>query len=341
MAGVESRACVRIGMVGVGNVATAHLTNILRIPEADVVGLADIDPIRARAALGRASGGSSPDIPIFSTAFQMLASVQPQAVYICLPPNAHGEIELAAIEAGAHLMVQKPVGLDLCIATRIAGALARAGKIGVAGYQVRYADVLDRARLVLGNREIGLAVGTYLGGLPDLAWWRKREISGGQVIEQATHVVDLMRYLMGEAVEVYARAGTRLLHDVSGVNIADVSAATIQFASGAVGSLVNTCALTGVPGADADHGVTLIARELSAHIWIRRARVATAGQEQVFTAIRDPLFDLDSAFVHAVATGDLSLVRSPYADAIESLRLTLAIEASAEQGCPVRPAELS
>ena len=67
--------------------------------------------------------------------------------------------------------------------------------------------------------------------------------SGGQLVEQTTHQVDLMRYLAGEIVEVHARYANRVLGDVPNLDIPDVQVVNLQFASGAVGSLTTSCAL--------------------------------------------------------------------------------------------------
>jgi len=336
---------VRVAMIGVGGIAVSHLTNLLRMPEVQLVALVDLDPARAQAYLRRAAANLSPaaDIPVvpaFTDAGAMLRAERPGAVFVCVPPDAHGEIELACAEAGAHLLVEKPLGLDLGRVRRIRRALDARGLIAAVGYQVRYADSLDAARRMLGDRPLGMVIGTYLGGLPRTPWWRVRRSSGGQVVEQATHVVDLMRYVAGEVDAVYASAATRLLGDEPGLDIADVSAATFTFASGAAGSLVNTCALDGVPGEPWDHGVTVIAARLSVRAWIGSARVATPGHEEIIFNRRDPSYELDAAFIRAVARGDPSGIRSSYADAMETLRLTLAIEESARRHAPVRPDEL-
>ena len=58
------------------------------------------------------------------------------------------------------------------------------------------------------DQTIGMALGRWMGGMPGVAWWRRQEGSGGQFVEQTTHIVDLLRYCAGEVTEVYAAAAS-------------------------------------------------------------------------------------------------------------------------------------
>ena len=332
-------------MIGVGGIASMHLANLWSMPEADVVALADIDLARIPDTLRLAAARMSrpvepPAIESFDDAGRMLAAVAPDAVFISVPPFAHGEVEYQCIEAGVPMMVQKPVGLDMPTVRGIERAIAERGLITAVGYQTRYSQAADKARELLADRTVGMAIGTYLGGMPRTAWWRVQAQSGGQVVEQATHVVDLQRYLVGEIESIHTAAATRLMTDAPNLDIADVSAATFQFANGAVGTLLNTCGLNDVPVEPWDHGVTIVARDLSMWVWHEGGRIARPGEVREVTNSADAKYLLDEAFVRAVQSGDASNIRSTYADAVLTLQATLAIEESARSGSPVRPADL-
>ena len=336
---------VRIALIGVGGIAAMHLTNLLRMPEAEVVALADIDLSRIPATLRRAAAAQSPpveppNIETFDDAGRMLAAVAPDAVFITLPPFAHGEVEYQCIEAGVPMLVQKPVGLDMPTVRGIERAIAERGLITAVGYQTRYSEAADTARALLADRTVGMAIGMYLGGMPRTPWWRVQGRSGGQVVEQATHVVDLQRYLVGEIESIHTAAATRLMSDAPNLDIFDVSVATFRFANRAVGTLLNTCGLNGVPGERWDHGLTIVARDLSLWVWTDGGRIARPGEVREFTNGTDSKYLLDEAFVRAVRSGDPSGIRSTYADAVLTLQATLAIEESARAGSPVRPADL-
>ncbi len=336
---------VRAAAIGVGGIAVRHLTHLLQLPEAELVALVDLDLERARRGLLRAAAAqipplAPPDIPLFANTKEMLRAVAPDAVFIALPPSAHGDVEQACIEAGVAMMVQKPVALDMDTAREIQRAAEARGVITSVGYQARYSSAVDAGMSALADRTIGMAIGAYMGGLPRSRWWRVQAKSGGQVVEQATHVVDLMRYAVGEVASVQAAARTRLLTDVPDLDIADVSVAMLEFEGGAIGTLLNTSALHNVPGEDWNHGLTLIARDLSVRLWLGAARIAEAGTVRSVQAAEDPMLGLDVAFIDAVARNDPAGIRSSYADGAATLQVTLAIEESVRTGRPVRPADL-
>ena len=338
-------APVRIAMIGVGGIAAMHLTNLLRMPSAEVVGLADIDANRIAVTLRRSAAQQNPsieppEIPAFNDVEKMLNAVSPDAVILALPPFAHGEVEFQCVEAGLPMLVQKPVGLDMETVRAIEQKISDRGLISAVGYQARYSHAADIARSMLADRPVGMAVGTYLGGLPGTPWWRVQARSGGQVVEQATHVVDLQRYLVGEIETVQAVAATRLMTDVENLDIADVSVASLVFDNGAIGTLINSSGLNGVPKEPWDHGLRLVARDLSFHVFTDGGRIATAGETRELVNPEDCKYLLDEAFVKAVATGDSSHIRSTYSDAVLTLRATLAINESARTGELVRVADL-
>jgi len=342
---MSQQSPARIAMIGVGGIASMHLANLWRMPEADVVALADIDLARIPDTLRLAAARMSPPVepPTFESfddAGRMLAAVAPDAVFISLPPFAHGEVEYQCIEAGVPMLVQKPVGLDMPTVRGIERAIAERGLLTAVGYQTRYSQAADTARELLADRTVGMAIGTYLGGMPGTPWWRVQAQSGGQVVEQATHVVDLQRYLVGEIESIHTAAATRLMTDAPNLDINDVSAATFQFANGAVGTLLNTCGLNEVPVERWDHGLTIVARDLSLWVWHDGGRIARPGEVREFSNSTDSKYLLDEAFVRAVRSGDASNIRSTYADAVLTLQATLAIEESARTGLPVRPADL-
>ncbi len=342
---MTDRPPVRVALIGVGGIAARHLTHLLRMPEARVAALVDVDPSRIQPTLIAAAARQQPpmappQIPTFSDAGQMLRSTAPDAVVIALPPFAHGEVEHQCIEAGAAMLVQKPVGLDMAQVRAVERAVQARGLVTSVGYQTRYSEAADTARGMLAGRRVGMAIGTYLGGMPGTPWWRVQAQSGGQVVEQATHVVDLQRYLVGEIERVHVEDAARLMDDAAGRDIADVSVAALRFANGAVGTLLNTCGLNGVAGEPWDHGVTIVARDLSLRVWTDGGRIAVPGSVRNLTNRGDAMFLLDQAFVRAVASGDPAGIRSTYADAVLTLRATLAITASARTGQPVRPADL-
>ena len=144
---------------------------------------------------------------------------------------------------GHSFLVEKPLGTNLDTPRQILHEVKKAGLITSAGYHFRYSDATIKApsRWKAGRSGWRLATGWghAAGGLVETAG-RLR----GQFIEQTTHMVDLLRRLLGEADEVYAAFAHRAMQDIhEGVTVHDVGTATLKLRSGAVATISNTCLL--------------------------------------------------------------------------------------------------
>jgi len=233
---------VRIGFIGTGGIAVSHLENLVSMPDAEVVALCDLAEgqiERARVAVADATGQRL-DAATYTDYGAMLRHERLDAVYLCLPPFAHGEPEAAVITAGVPLLVEKPVALDLATAARTLGRIRERGLLVAAGYQLRYATATERARALLRDTTIGMALVLRFGPTPGTPWYHRQDRSGGQLIEMATHQVDLLRHLVGEVRVVSAAATTRINNlRRPDYDIFDANALTLVFENGVVGAFAN------------------------------------------------------------------------------------------------------
>lgn len=316
----------RIGFVGAGLIANRHVANLLEFPDVEIVGVADPAQERAGALAGRCGAVAYPDHET------MIARERLDALYICVPPFAHGPAEHAAIEASLPFFVEKPLAAGLEPAESVAEALEGRGLVTGTGYHWRYLDVYEHARRLLADNAARLALGYWLDATPPTAWWSQREQSGGQSVEQTTHVLDLARTLVGEVTSVYA-IGART--DRAGIDgdIDDVSTATLQFETGAVGSISSTCLL------EWPHriGLHTFSPSLVIELSEFEVMVDVGAGRPVTPAQVDPFVLEDRDFVDAVQ-GKPNRIKAPYEDALQTHRLACAIDLSALEG---RPVELS
>ncbi len=341
---------VRVGFVGVGYIAKEHLKRVLTDPEARVVALCDTEPAAAeatRASVLEKLRGTAPEelltpfakAPVHTDPVRMFQEERLDAVFLCLPPFAHGEVEFAAIEAGLPLLVEKPVALDLPLAREISGALRAKGLIGAAGYQSRYSQIVPFVRETLGDRTIAMTLAHRFTKLPPRDWYRHQDRSGGQVVEMATHQVDLLRLLVSDISTVYVSGGRRIATRETS-EIFDASVASLTYANGAVGSLV-TNMVSGHGNPAYARGIHIIADGLTVSILghegeSRTVEVVTADGRQERTFADDSMAAQDRAFVRAVRDGRPELVLASYEEAVRTLATTLAHQESAETGQPVR-----
>ncbi|MFU8875866.1 Gfo/Idh/MocA family protein [Micromonospora sp. SL4-19] len=316
------RTC-RVGLVGAGGVAQRHVRVLTGFEDVELLGVTDVAAEAARALAGAHGGRAFVDVAD-------LLAAGPDAVYVCVPPFAHGPVEEMVVEAGVPMFVEKPVAADLETAERIAVLVERRGLLTAVGHHWRYLHVVQQARELLADRPVRMVNGAWLDKVPPVPWWARRDRSGGPVVEQAAHVLDLVRLLAGEATEVTAYAdGTP--PPAEGADIDSVTAATLRFASGAVGTLAAACVLTWKHRA----GVELLADGLALSLAEDGLLIRDADGERHLPADPDGArVAVDRAFVDAVrGIGDD--VRVPYAEALRTQRLAVAVAESARTGCGV------
>lgn len=316
---------VKVGFVGTGVIARSHLQNLSQIGEVEIAALCDIQAERVHQAATEFGGKCYTDYR------EMLQRERLDALYVCIPPYAHSDQELLAVERGVHLFVEKPVTLDLELGKRVAAAIEQSGVVSCCGYHWRYYDTVDRARQLLSTTKVGLVLGCWLGGIWIAPWWKNKAQSGGQMVEQTTHLFDLARYLVGEVKSVSALGTRGLVQDVEGYTLDDATTVNLQFQNGAIGTIVSACLL------DKSYqvGLTLVARRLVLEIGSRSLKVTAGGETSQVVPQVDPLEIEDRTFIEAVKIGDGSKVRSIYADALQTVAVTLAANKSLETGGPI------
>ncbi len=345
---------VRIGFIGSGGIAGAHLANLVSMPDVDVVALSDLTTERVEAMKERIngrieqrvkeageSGARKLDAAAYDDYRQMLRQERLDAVYICLPPFAHGEPEEEVIDAGLPMLVEKPVALSLPVAARVYAKIKERGLITSVGYQLRYSSGIQQARALLGERTIGMAVVMRFGSTPGTPWYHRQDKSGGQLIEMATHETDMLRFLVGDVKSVYAAAATRINHKENPeYDIFDVNAMTLTFENGAVGNFSNNfISKHGTP--EEARGIHVMAENMTVSVTLGRAvKVITPEGTEELQSDGNLMGAEDEAFVRAVASGSADGILSDYANGVRTLAVTLAADRSARTGQPVDVREL-
>lgn len=313
-------AATRVGLIGAGGVAQRHARVLSGLPDVQVVGVTDVMP-EAAAKLAEEYGTRAlPDA-------RALLAEGLDAAYVCVPPFAHGPAERGVLEAGIPLFVEKPIAINLDVAHEIAGLIAQRNVLTAVGHHWRYLEIVEEARKLLSDRPVRLVTGAWLDKVPPVAWWPHRDRSGGPVVEQAAHVLDLARHLVGEVTEVTAAAnGTP--PPVEGADVDGATVATLRFAGGAVGSLAATCVL----GWKQRAGLEIYADGLA--LDISETGLVVRDADGTRTVESDPdsaRVAVDRAFIQAVR-GESDDVRVPYAEALRTHTLALAVSEAAATG---------
>jgi myo-inositol 2-dehydrogenase/D-chiro-inositol 1-dehydrogenase len=315
---------LRVGLVGAGGVGARHAATLTALDGVRLVAVTDVDSVRA-GSLAHEHGARA-----HGDAAAMLAAEPLDAVWLCLPPFAHGECERAVLDAGVPFFVEKPLALDLGTAEEVAGVVEERGTVTGTGYHWRCMPGVERAAEILGESPVRVAHGTWWDKVPPVPWWLQRGMSGGQLVEQVTHLMDLMRFLVGEPLSVAAHPAGVPGRDPDLVDAA--TAATMRFDGGAVATLTATCLLTW------KHAASLVLIGEAAVVEVGETETVIRRGDRIEVVRDDGLSKqrVDAEFCAAVRQGDPAAVRVPYAEALRTHRVGCALEESARSGTVVQ-----
>ena len=175
-------------------------------------------------------------------------AVEIDVVSVCTPTGRHGEVAIEALEAGKHVIIEKPAETTLAKTDEIIAAQRRAGTQVAVISQHRFDPATEVAVAAIGNGELG----RLTSGIASIDWWRGQTYydsgdwrgtweldGGGALMNQGVHTVDLLVATMGRPVEVFAYTGT-LAHER--IEVEDVAVGVVRFENGAIGVLHATTA---------------------------------------------------------------------------------------------------
>jgi myo-inositol 2-dehydrogenase / D-chiro-inositol 1-dehydrogenase len=222
---------LRLGIIGCGIVAArGHLPALRTVPEIEVVAAADIDPDRLR---GVADAFQIPGR--YADPSALIADPGVEAVAVCLPARLHVDVALAALEAGRHVFLEKPIALSLADAERLVVRANHSSLTVLMGFNLRRHRLVREARQLLRQGIVGRVelvrsvLASNTRSHDDAPAWRKRrQLGGGEFFETAVHHFDLWRFLLDTDIEeIFATSQSREWED-------EAAAVTARLANGAL-----------------------------------------------------------------------------------------------------------
>jgi len=366
-----SNRIIKVAFIGAGAVnfgghgnAWDHASRVEKIPNVTVVGIAELITKRAEEVLAKRRAKDIPGVwdntRIFGNYKEMLEETKPDAVFIGVPPVAHGSpqspVELDCVKYGCHILIEKPIS---CVPpeslqeyrNELENAEKRGTIISVA-YMFRYSKVIRRMKEIadsLGTiRYFNARYNCAYSNIGLNAWWN-RSLSGGPIIEQATHFVDLARYFCGEVDETTMKctylSPTEPLAQLSRMPISEenipvenrinrITSAMWKFKNGAVGNLVHTALLHGwryelqIELFGDGYYIYVHNPYDECRITVRRSE---SEQEEIEWLPDDPYLHEVETFIEAVRTGDKSKISSSFADGFKTYELTWTIQNACNQ----------
>lgn len=238
----------RIGYAVLGlGIGMAHADAAYASDNADLVAVCDTDEARLRQAQE-----AYPGVTLYRDFRQLLCDGRVDVVSVCLPSAMHADFAVQCMEAGKHVLVEKPLDITPARAERIEQARLRTGRICGVVHQNRFnADMYPIRDALVSGRLGRLLLGTFA-----VKWYREQSYydrggwrgtwemdGGGSLMNQAIHTVDLMQWLMGDVVSVTSTMSIANHR----IDTEDLTASLVRFASGATATFVSTtCAYPGI-----------------------------------------------------------------------------------------------
>ena len=321
---------LRVGVIGAGLIAGCHVRAYTTAAGADVVAVADTNLAKAEqlaASVGARACAGLDDV----------LALEPDVISVCTPPSSHAELTVRALQAGRHVLCEKPVALSLRDAEQIEQAAAASDRVVMIGHVLRYEPDYRAARDLVAAGQIGdVAMVTYAAtsSLPawsEGGWLARPEESGGPLVDLAVHGFDYLAWVIGSpAVRVHAVAAD------SPAGPATYGLATVRYANGAMGQVEASWAhpagrgfTTMVEIAGTDGRISWDSGSISGGA-IRLAD----GSVSRLNPVRGRGYALEiSGFTEAVRAGGPSPV--PVSDGVAATRTALAALHSARTGQPV------
>lgn len=219
-----------LGLIGCGALGKTHADCVAKIPEASFLAYADVSEAAAKACLDQYGGDYAT-----TDAGRIFSDKNIDAVYICTRHDSHAALAVAAARAGKHILIEKPLALNLEDCEAIASEVKKAGVSLMPAFKMRYYPLIQKAKEFI--PEPILLVGQMMDDRwPDNSWAQDPIQGGANVHSQGCHTTDILRYLAGsEPVRLWA-AGGAMTHP--GHACIDQSVSTIQFAGGRVASWI-------------------------------------------------------------------------------------------------------
>jgi len=232
---VSPEKTFRIALVGCGRISKNHFEAIGKIDGLELVAVCDADPERAKRA------GEEWKVPWFTSYEKMLAESNADVVTIATPSGLHPEQGVAAANAGKHVVMEKPMAISLTGADALVHACDKAGVQLFVVKQNRLNPPVQLLKRAVDRNRFGrlyMASCTVHWARPqeyyDQAPWRGTwEFDGGAFMNQASHYVDLIQWVMGPVESVIAKTATLARR----IETEDSGIAILKFRSGALGSI--------------------------------------------------------------------------------------------------------
>ena len=312
------KTTIRAGLIGTGGISRVHLDWMKSREDVEIAALCDIDDSALKRRSSAYGGKCYSDIE------SMLDTEQLDAVWVCTPQAVRKDPLVLCADRGIPGFCEKPAAIDEDSASRISAALAERGGRVMVGYPFRSLPIVETLRGAFADDRIHAVQSMYLcdvsltmGLRP---WFYELEKSGGAMVDQATHVFDLLRTLMGEVIDVKGIGSNPVRQKREGYTIDESIGLSMLYESGAVGSHTHSWV------ADTWRTEILLSGEQRLYrldLTGRTLTIVEAGTSTIYKYEGSLHAFENNHFINMVTSGDWSDNLCDFDDAAKTLSLTL------------------
>ena len=193
---------IRIGLVGIGGMGTVHYNEYKKIDTAKVVAVADV-----RADMAKEKTQKD-NVSVYDSMDSLLSNEQIDMIDICTPSYLHAELAIKALEAGKHVICEKPMSINTQECERIIRAASKSGKLFMTAHVVRFMKAYEYLKNIIDTKEFGNPVHFDMKRISSIPrwsfddWMRDVSKSGASPIDLSIHDIDFIQYVFGEPKKV-------------------------------------------------------------------------------------------------------------------------------------------
>ncbi|XAS68729.1 Gfo/Idh/MocA family oxidoreductase [Micrococcaceae bacterium Sec5.7] len=242
---------LKVAITGCGVIGRTHAVALQEFPEARIVALVDAIPDAAETLAAFIEKSGRPRPAVYTTIAEAFAADDIDLMALATPSGLHIQQGLEVLAAGKHVVIEKPLDVDLGRAQEIEAAAQAAAEHGVVASVISQ-HRFDQASVAVADAVAKGRFGRLTSAIASVAWFRSQGYydsgdwrgtwsmdGGGALMNQGVHTVDLLLWFMGRPVEIHARTA-RLAHDR--IEVEDTAVATVTFENGGLAVLHATTA---------------------------------------------------------------------------------------------------
>lgn len=317
---------MKVGIIGAGRIANAHINALLKIKDVRIIAICDI--VKERAEEKAKIIGAK----VYTNFKEMLDKENLDAVWICTPADVHSENVLYCLEKNVPFFLEKPVGLDEKECEQIAERVKKSDIINSVGFMLRYDPAIEELKEILKKEDLIFVDAEWFWTIPLVDTIKSKEKAGGQIVDQAIHLIDLMRFLVSDIKSVYTKRVRGFFPEEKLYTGDDASATVFEFENGLAGNLICTYALFPEITRFYPPKIRFICKK-KLYEYVNRG-ILRRYTKEIFEEKRwgQDLIEIeDRLFIEAIDTRNRTLIKCDYIDGLNTLKVALAANRSMEE----------